>query len=133
MFVLADGRVVKVGQVPPGQDDSGPPKRVLEVSNPAGTAWARLPLTGSRLRMDERWRLFSLQGELFASGAVEGLSAGDGPNGVEWLNPASRQWQTLWQAEKDNDRRMYQGRLLVRTLVGTDGRHKTVILPLEGL
>ena len=40
MQVLADGRVIRVGEAPGGQDDPGPRKLVSEISNPAGTAWS---------------------------------------------------------------------------------------------
>ena len=131
--ILADGRVVKAGEAPRGKNDNGRVPVVLEVSNPAGTAWTRLVRAGSRLRTDHQLRLFTLEGELFASGEVEGLSTGDGPSGLEWWNTATRQWELQWQAGKDENWRLHLGRMVVRTLTGTDGRSKTVVLPVAGL
>ena len=133
MVILADGRVVKAGEAPRGSKDTGSAQVVLEISNPAGTGWTRLVPTGSRLRMGDQLRLFTLEGELFASGEVEGLSTGGGPSGLEWWNPTTRQWEMLWQAGKDENWRLHLGRLVVRTLTGSDGKSKTVVLPVGGL
>ena len=133
VVVLADGRVIKAGKAPLDKGDTGPEKLVLEISNPAGSAWSRLAIKGSRLRVNDHYRQFSLEGELFASGELDELSTGGGPGGVEWFNPKTQQWELLWQAEKDDNWRKHQGRILLRQLTGADGKNKTVVIPVGGL
>lgn len=133
VIILADGRVVKAGQAQRGPDDTGPVKVVLEISNAAGNAWTPLVPTGSRLRISENLRLFTLEGELFASGEMEGVSTGGGASGLEWWNPDTRRWETLWQAGNDENWRLHQGRMVVRTLTMPDGKTKTLVLPVGGL
>lgn len=133
VVIMADGRVVKAGEDPLVKDDSGSRKFSLEISNPVGSAWSKLAITGSRLRLNDNYRLFSLEGELFASGEVDGLSTGGGPGGLEWLNPTTQQWELLWQAEKNDNWRKHQGRILVRELTGADGKNKTMVIPVGGL
>lgn len=130
--VLGDGRVIKAGEVPRTTAEA-PIRFVLEVSNPAGTAWTQLARKGSRLQVDDKYSLFQVDDELFASGELEGLGTGGGPSGVEWLNSATGQWELLWQAEKNDNWRKHQGRILRRTLAGADGKSKTVLTPVEGL
>ncbi len=125
-FILADGRVVKAGKAQ-SQGTFKPDSVTLEISNPAGTGWTSLALAGSRMRMNERYRLFSIDGELFASGEMEGVDTGGGPSGVEWFNGATLQWESLWQAAKGDNWRDHRGRFLVRTVGG-----KTVVIPVEG-
>ena len=132
-IILADGRVVKAGEAPRGKEETGPVKAVLEISNAAGTAWTRLVPTGSPLRIDDKLRLFTLEGELFASGELEGVSTGGGPSGLQWWNSGTRQWETLWQAVNDDNWRVHVGRMVVRTLTGSDGKSKTLVLPVGGL
>ncbi len=133
VVVMADGRVVKAGEAPLAKGDSGPGKLVLEISNPAGSEWSKLAITGSRLRVNDHYRLFSLEGELFASGELDELSTGGGPGGLEWLNPTTQQWELVWQAEKDDNWRKHQGRILVRQLTGADGKGKAMVIPVGGL
>jgi len=131
-IVLGDGRVIKASEVPRTNADAAT-RFVLEVSNPAGAAWTSLARKGSRLQVDDKYSLFQIDDELFASGELEGLSTGGGPSGVEWLNPVTRQWELQWQAEKGDNWRKHQGRVLRRTLTGADGKSKTVLIPVGGL
>jgi hypothetical protein len=134
--ILDDGRVMKVGRVA----DKGktveiygkPDRRALEISNAEGTAWTELPTglgAGSRIRFDDQYRAFTVDGELFVSGQLADLGAGGRPSGVEWFNAATDRWEVLWQSMAGDYWRADQGRILVRKLANG----KTVVLPVEGL
>jgi len=126
--ILDDGRVLKLGMTQPRAPAEA--KALLEISTANGTGWAPVPATGgSRMRMTDRFREFTLDGELFASGDLEGVDTGGGPSGVEWLNQATGRWEVLWQAPEKDNWRSHVGRLLVRTLANG----KVVVLPAEGL
>jgi hypothetical protein len=126
--ILDDGRVLKLGQTQP--QPPAEPKALLEISTANGMAWApRPPSAGSRLRMTDQFKEFSLDGEIFASGELEGVNTGGGVSGVEWLNQATGRWELLWQAGQNENWRDHVGRILVRRLANG----KTVVLPAEGL
>ncbi|MBK7791923.1 MAG: hypothetical protein IPJ62_04965 [Betaproteobacteria bacterium] len=134
--VLDDGRVMKVGTL---ADESKtaeiygkPDRRVLEISNAEGSAWSALPAglgAGSRIRFNDQYRAFTVDGELFVSGQLADLGTGGGPSGVEWFNTATGRWEVLWQSMAGDNWRAHQGRILVRKLANG----KTVVLPVEGL
>ena len=126
--ILEDGRVLKLGQTQP--QAPAEPKALLEISTANGMAWAPRPLSaGSRLRMTDQFKEFSLDGEIFASGELEGVNTGGGVSAVEWLNQATERWELLWQAGQNENWRDHVGRILVRRLANG----KTVVLPVEGL
>src|SRR5205085_1667916 len=130
--ILGDGRVMKMGRSQaPGAAESKP---VLEISRPNGMAWATMPSgAGSRMRMSDKYKAFSVDGELFVSGELEGINTGGGPSGVEWFNTSTKKWELLWQADEQDNWRNHVGRMLVRR-VGTQGAEaKIVVLPVEGL
>lgn len=134
-LILGDGRVIKATPLPQTEAEAaaGPPRFVLEASDRAGATWAPLASQGSRLRINARYKLFTLEGELLASGEVDGLGTGGGPSGVEWRNPATGAWELLWQAAPQDNWRDHQGRILRRTLTGAGGSPKTLLIPVEGL
>jgi hypothetical protein len=94
--ILADGRVVKLGTEEPVVTAPGAepalPKRRLEVSTANGMAWGPMPAAGSRLRWSDRYKRFSLDGELFAIGELADVDTGGGPGGVVWFNSATQRW-----------------------------------------
>lgn len=126
--IASSGRVVKIGRLQ--TQDTGTPQFALEVSNPSGSAWAPLANKGSRLHINSNYRVFTLDGELFASGEVEYLRSGGALDGVEWLNPATNIWELLWQAT--DGWRKHEGRILRRTLTGANGQPKTLLIPVGG-
>ena len=136
--ILGDGRVAKAGEIPQasGLENSSKHTYVLEISDPSGTRWNTLARTGSRLIVDRLFLLFTIDDELFAFGATEYIDLGHignyGRRGVEWLNPATGQWELLWQGETQDFWNGYQGLLLRRTLTGADGKTKTLIIPAGG-
>jgi hypothetical protein len=132
-IILSNGSVIKVSSAQKGAEGLGQQRFVLEASTPAGTAWGPLTSAGSRLKIDNKFSLFTIEDELFANGEVDELSTGGGPSGVEWLNPATGTWELLWQAVQKDNWRGHQGRILRRTLVGADGKSKTVLIPVGGL
>jgi len=126
VIILADGRVIKAGREDRQEQDETEPKIVLEISNSAGTAWTRLATSGSRLNVGVP-KLFSVDGELFASGHLP--PAHTSLPGLEWLNPTTGEWELLWQGVRE-----WQGaRWLVRSLTGADGKRKTIVIPVGGL
>jgi len=88
---------------------------------------------GSRLQINDRYTLFTIEDELLASGEMAGLSTGGGPSGLEWLNPATGAWEMLWQAKPNDNWRLHQGRIVRRTVVGANGQPKTLLIPVGGL
>ncbi|MBK6601172.1 MAG: hypothetical protein IPG28_06345 [Betaproteobacteria bacterium] len=135
VVVLDDGRVMKVGTLADesktveiyGKTD----RRVLEISNAEGTAWTELPTglgAGSRMRFNDQYKAFTVDGELFVSGGLADLGTGGGPSGVEWFNAATNRWEVLWQSMGGDSWRAHQGRILVPKLANG----KTVVLPVEG-
>jgi hypothetical protein len=71
--------------------------------------------------------------ELLASGEIAGVNTGGGPGGVEWLNPATGTWEMLWQAGPNENWRLHQGRIVRRTVTGSNGQAKTLLIPVGGL
>ncbi len=132
-IVLNSGRVIKAAPAPQAAQGSEPPRFVLEVSDPAGATWTPLANKGSRLKVNDRYTLFTLEDELLASGEIAGVSTGGGPSGVEWLNPATGSWDILWQAGPNENWRMHQGRIVRRTVTGAKGQPKTLLIPVGGL
>lgn len=133
VVIMTDGRVVKAGANPTAKNNSGQNKPILEISNQEGTVWSNLSVAHSRLQMNDNYRLFTLDGELFASGVIDSTGGGPRPRGLEWLNPTSQQWVLLWQDEKGDNWSKHQGRILVRALTGANGKSKNVIIPIGGL
>ncbi len=130
VLMIADGRVVKKGVLAVDPGANAPLRYLREVFDPQTMAWTPLEMTASRLLDDDRHRLFTLQVELLAAGmlAVEGDAKGT--SAVEWLNPAARRWQLLWQArDRYDDNR---GRVILRAVAGTRGQSKILIIPVEG-
>ncbi|MBK7744933.1 MAG: hypothetical protein IPI40_15405 [Betaproteobacteria bacterium] len=104
---------------------------MLEISNAEGTAWTELPTglgAGSRMRFNDQYKAFTVDGELFVSGGLADLGTGGGPSGVEWFNAATNRWEVLWQSMGGDSWRAHQGRILVPKLANG----KTVVLPVEG-
>lgn len=132
-IVMRSGRVIKAAPAPQPAQDSGPQRFVLEASDPTGAAWAPLAHKGSRLQINDRYILFTIEDELFASGEIAGLSTGGGPSGLEWLNPATGAWDLLWQAGPGENWRAHQGRIVRRTVVGANGQPKALLIPVGGL
>lgn len=132
-IVMADGRVIRLAALPRAEGDTGPTRFALEASSPGGDAWAPLASAGSRLKLNETYRLFAIDDQLFASGELDDVNTGGGPSGVEWLDPASGRWSLLWQARQGDNWRAHQGRILRRSVVGADGQPRTLLIPTGGL
>ena len=132
-IVLRSGRVIKVAPTPQAAQASEPQRFVLEASDPAGATWAPLANKGSRLQINDRYALFTMDDELLASGEIAGVNTGGGPGGVEWLNPATGTWEMLWQAGPNENWRLHQGRIVRRTVTGSNGQAKTLLIPVGGL
>jgi len=153
--IMGDGRVAKVGEMPKASgSENGSHTYVLEISDPSGTRWSTLARSaieyyestktrwntetrsGSHLIVIDGLRLFNIDDELFASGVTDFFECSGrcSRRALEWLNPATGQWELLWQAEPKDDWRKHQGSLLLlrRTLTGADGKSKTVIIPAGG-
>lgn len=128
--VLPDGRVIKIS--PPENSTSSEALFELEISTRTGSAWSRFATPGSRLLLNDSYRILSLQGELFAIGEVRGERPRGGPHGVEWLNPATARWELVWKAGPADQWRDRVGRIVRRTVVGAHGQAKTVLIPVEG-
>ena len=52
---------------------------------------------------------------------------------MEWLNPATGTWEMLWQAGPNENWRLHQGRIVRRTVTGSNGQAKTLLIPVGGL
>ncbi len=131
-IIDSSGRVIKIAPAPPATAAPDQLRFGLEMSNPAGTAWAPLASTGSHLTINEKYSIFTIDEELFASGEVEGLNTGGRPGGIEWHNPSTGAWELLWQATREDSWGAHQGRILRRTLVGANGQSKIVLIPAGG-
>lgn len=132
-IVMRSGRVIKAAPAPQAAQGSEPQRFVLEASDATGASWTPLAQKGSRLQINDRYALFTIEDELLASGEMAGLSTGGGPSGLEWLNPATGAWEMLWQAVPNDNWRLHQGRIVRRTVVGANGQPKTLLIPVGGL
>lgn len=135
VVVLDDGRVMKVGTLADesktveiyGKTD----RRVLEISNAEGTAWTELPTglgAGSRMRLNDQYKAFTIDRELFVGGFLADPDTRNPPHGVEWFNTASNRWEVLWESLAGTRWTAHLGRILVPKLANG----KTVVLPVEG-
>lgn len=130
--ILDDGRVMKIGVLPAEREKQ--PAHAFELSDGSGSSWSTLSADAApKTTLNEKFRLFSVDGELFATGELPPIHTGGGPSGVEWFNSAAGRWQVIWQANAGDNWRDHVGRILVRTLIGTDGKVKTVVIPVGGL
>lgn len=128
VHILADGQVVKVARMP--ARDGAADRYVTEVSNPEGSTWTGWQLISqSKLRWDDRLKLFEIGGELFASGIPGEVDTADGPIGLERFNPDTALWEMLWQGGAKDKWGAHVGRLITRRL--TNG--KVVVLPVGGI
>lgn len=132
-LVLRSGRVIKVAPAPQAAKGSQAQRFLLEASDTAGLAWAPLANKGSRLQLNDRYTLFTMENELFASGEIAGINTGGGPGGLEWLNPTNGTWEILWQAGANDNWRLHQGRVVRHTVTGTNGQAQTLWIPVGGL
>ena len=135
VVVLDDGRVMKVGTLADesktveiyGKTD----RRVLEISNAEGTAWTECPTglgAGSRMRLNDQYKAFTIDRELFVGGFLADPDTRNPPHGVEWFNTASNRWEVLWESLAGTRWTAHLGRILVPKLANG----KTVVLPVEG-
>lgn len=126
MVILDDGRVIKARRM---HDAESKFADVLELSDPQGKSWQTLKSepAAAMLYFDSRFRMFVMEGELFASGAV---AAGDGQrdSNLEWFNAASGKWEVLWRG-KEFASYANEGRVVVRKLANG----KSMVIPVEGL
>lgn len=133
-FVFPDGRVWKtVTDFLPDPSNAGNaiPRVTHELSQADGSGWRTLDgnaAPGSRLAANERRRVFSVDGEVFAAGDVPGLEQGQYSTSIEWLDPQSARWQPVWTSGERENWRTHLGRVIVHALPGG----KTVVLPVEG-
>lgn len=135
LLMVADGRVIKHGIVTVEEGSQAPFTRRREVFDPQTLRWSPFEPAGSQLVEDYRYRLFTLEGEILAAGhlAAPGAKAGNGGNGgigLEWLNPVTRRWELLRQWPDATS--AASGRVIVRSLAVGGGRHKTLVIPVEG-
>lgn len=130
VLMVADGRVIKNGIVPLEAGSQAPLIRRREVFDPRTLRWSPFAPAGSQLLDDYRYRLFTLDAELLASGRLAGPDGKKDDVGLEWLNPATQRWELIWRSA-DVGREVW-GRVIVRRLAVGDGRHKTLVIPVEG-
>jgi hypothetical protein len=129
VLMLADGRVVKRGQVAVEAGSNEPLRYLREIFDPERGTWSRFEPAGSSLAENYRYRLFTLEGELFASGELAGQADERELRGVEWLNPKSQRWELIWQSRPRDE---LAGRLIVRGIEGAGAQRKTLVIPVEG-
>jgi hypothetical protein len=115
--ILDDGRVLKLGT------------GAIEVSAASGDAWRPFESKqGLLVKLDGEARIFTIQGEIFVSGASPEAPGGEPASMLQWFDGAKRQWTTLWQADPKNNWRENVGRILTRTLANG----QRVVIPVEG-
>jgi hypothetical protein len=115
--ILDDGRVLKLGA------------GAIEVSSASGDAWRPFESKqGLLVKLDGEARIFTIQGEIFVSGASPEAPGGEPASMLQWFDGGKHQWTTLWQADPKNNWRENVGRILTRTLANG----QRVVIPVEG-
>lgn len=121
------GRVVHLYAKAKKEGESGPPlEHGIAISSADGRSWSELkteelPIVG----MKYDTRMFVLQDELFVAGEQLHTNI----QTLQWLNGATRRWETLWQSEPGLNWRNDVGRIIIRQL----SNGKRVMLPVAGL
>lgn len=107
--ILDDGRVVKVGELEPGDlvnDEWIPGKPLIEISSADGDRWESLPIPNDLYFDVDETRPIAQSGELFLRG--RGREQG-GPQTLWWFDAGNSTWVTLTSWESNS---AYAGKLL---------------------
>lgn len=144
--VFNDGRVVKIGKIEgDGTPDTCLKRRIklnkttcaqtiIEMSNASGAAWRNISVESTPLvELDDyEVRPFVIQDELFLAGKHIVEIDPDGryshTNITQWLNPQTKQWETLWESKLEDSSSLHVGRIIFRQLANG----KRVVLPVHG-
>jgi len=134
--VFDDGRIVKIGVETTSQtenNDRAKPQNSkksehsLEISRADGGAWTALDAVALPLVDLSEAQLFIIYDELFISGDCASKNCPDTHRLLQWFNTEEKRWDTVWEAEKNDNSRDNEGRVIFRHLANG----KQLLLPLR--